>query len=63
VLGSIGMQIVSIEVWGRIEMLGTMTLVLAVVSGSLWLVLGRRPAQVEGARVDDPNRAESARGG
>jgi MFS transporter, DHA1 family, multidrug resistance protein len=63
VLGSIGMQIVSLEVWGRIEMLGTMTLVLAVVSGSLWLVLGRRPAQVEGARVDDPNRAESARGG
>ena len=63
VLGAVGMQVVSLEVWGRIEMLGTMTLVLAVVTGSLWLALGRRPAQAEGSRVDDHIGAESGDAG
>jgi DHA1 family bicyclomycin/chloramphenicol resistance-like MFS transporter len=42
VMGSIGMVLVSVGLWGRIEMVGTLILGLGVVSVGLWLFLGRR---------------------
>ncbi len=40
VLSSLGMIIVSLDIWGRIEMVGTVTLVLGSLSLVMWLSLG-----------------------
>lgn len=40
VMGSIGMIVVSLELWGRVELIGALTLGLALVSLGLWLLVG-----------------------
>jgi DHA1 family bicyclomycin/chloramphenicol resistance-like MFS transporter len=41
VMGSAGMIVVSLELWGRAELIGALTLGLALVSLLLWLAVGR----------------------
>jgi MFS transporter, DHA1 family, multidrug resistance protein len=41
VMGSLGMVVVSLELWGRVELIGALTLGLALLSMGLWLSLGR----------------------
>ena len=41
VMGSIGMVIASLELWGRVELIGVLTLGVSLVSGVLWLSFGR----------------------
>ncbi|MBN1322037.1 MAG: multidrug effflux MFS transporter [Thermoleophilia bacterium] len=40
-ISSIGMVIISLELWGRVELLGALILGLSVVSLILWLIIGR----------------------
>ncbi len=42
VVSSLGMLLVSFEIWGRVEMIGALTLGLSLGSLTLWLSLGRR---------------------
>jgi DHA1 family bicyclomycin/chloramphenicol resistance-like MFS transporter len=61
VMGSIGIVVVSLELWGRVELIGALAVGLALLSLGMWLLLGRGPARVEGhfgeggeaARVQD----------
>ena len=39
VTGSIGMLVVSLELWGRVELIGALTLGLAVLSLAMWLLV------------------------
>ena len=48
VMGAIGMMIVSLEVWGRVELLGVLTLVLALLSAVLWLAFGQPRIRAQG---------------
>jgi DHA1 family bicyclomycin/chloramphenicol resistance-like MFS transporter len=41
VMGSIGIILVSLELWGRVQLIGALTLGLAVASVTLWLSIGR----------------------
>jgi DHA1 family bicyclomycin/chloramphenicol resistance-like MFS transporter len=47
-ISSIGIVIVSLELWGRVELIGTLILGLSVVSVVLWLAIGQPLA--EGSR-------------
>jgi MFS transporter, DHA1 family, multidrug resistance protein len=38
VMGTIGIVIVSLGIWGRVELIGTLTAALAVLSGIMWLL-------------------------
>ena len=42
VVSSFGMLLVSFEIWGRVELIGALTLGLSLLSLGLWLSLGRR---------------------
>ena len=50
VMGSAGMIVVSLELWDRVNLIGALTLGLAILSLGLWLVVGRRRV---GARAGD----------
>ncbi|MCE5254568.1 MAG: multidrug effflux MFS transporter [Actinomycetia bacterium] len=50
VMGSLGIIIVSLELWERVEVIGTLILGLSVVSLALWFPLGRRLAQAQPSR-------------
>ncbi len=53
VMGSIGMVVASLELWGRVQVLGVITLGVSVLSGGLWLSFGRPRvrAQAEQAQM------------
>jgi DHA1 family bicyclomycin/chloramphenicol resistance-like MFS transporter len=42
VMGSAGIIIVSLELWGRVELVGTLNLAIGALSAILWLGIGRR---------------------
>jgi len=50
VMGSLGIIIVSLELWERVELIGTLILGLSVVSLVLWFPFGRRLAQAQSSR-------------
>lgn len=52
VTGSVGMIVVSMGVWGRVEMIGALTLGLALVSLALWLFVGRPMVKRQGERTE-----------
>jgi DHA1 family bicyclomycin/chloramphenicol resistance-like MFS transporter len=52
VMGSIGMIVVSLELWGRVELIGALTLGLALVSLGLWLSYGLSRARVQARTLD-----------
>jgi DHA1 family bicyclomycin/chloramphenicol resistance-like MFS transporter len=54
VLSSAGMVIVSLDIWGRIELVGTMTLVLGLLSLLMWLSLGRPRVRAQMAAKGNP---------
>ena len=41
VMGSVGMVVASLELWGRVELIGALTLGTSLLSGVLWLSVGR----------------------
>jgi DHA1 family bicyclomycin/chloramphenicol resistance-like MFS transporter len=41
VMGSVGMIIASLGLWGRVELIGVITLGVSLVSGGLWLAFGQ----------------------
>lgn len=41
IMGSLGMVVVSLELWGRVELIGALTLGLALLSLGLWLGIGQ----------------------
>ncbi|OFW56596.1 MAG: hypothetical protein A2133_00055 [Actinobacteria bacterium RBG_16_64_13] len=47
VTGSIGIVVVSIELWGRVELIGALTLGVSLLSGGLWLGLGQPRVRAE----------------
>ncbi len=38
-MGSLGIVIVSLQLWGRVEMIGILNVVLGLLCGGLWLGL------------------------
>jgi DHA1 family bicyclomycin/chloramphenicol resistance-like MFS transporter len=41
VMGTIGMVVASLELWGRVELIGALTLGVSLLSLGLWLTLGQ----------------------
>lgn len=44
VMGSVGIALVSLGIWGRVELIGLLNLVIGVVCAGLWLGFGQRLA-------------------
>jgi DHA1 family bicyclomycin/chloramphenicol resistance-like MFS transporter len=56
-MGSVGMVVVSLGLWGRVELIGALSLGLALVSLVLWLAVGRPRVRAQA----DPGVREAAR--
>jgi len=55
-MGSVGMVVVSLGLWGRVELIGALSLGLALVSLVLWLAVGRPRVRAQA----DPGVREAA---
>jgi DHA1 family bicyclomycin/chloramphenicol resistance-like MFS transporter len=58
VMGSLGMVVLSLELWDRVELLGALTLGLALLSLGLWLGLGQPLVRTQ-ARTAQARAAEA----
>jgi DHA1 family bicyclomycin/chloramphenicol resistance-like MFS transporter len=52
VMGSIGTLVVSLEIWGRVEMVGTVILTVSVLSLGLWLSFARPRVRAQAGAED-----------
>jgi DHA1 family bicyclomycin/chloramphenicol resistance-like MFS transporter len=57
VMGSIGTVVVSLEMWSRVELVGAVTIGVAVLSLGLWLSLGRPRVRAQSSNAERPDAA------